>query len=90
MSMWINEKSEFGGIRSSLSLTEMEKNVLEAVNKRLLVSVPELLRALEKEELDGAELILNRLQEEGFLSIIEPLGKVSYVITQKGMRALKR
>ena len=86
---WVNEGRDFVSAHTSSSLTEMEKRVLDAVNKRLLVSVPELLRALEKEELDGAESVLRRLQEEGFLNIIEPLGKTSYVITQKGMRALK-
>ena len=90
MSMWINQKSDFGSINGHLSLTEMEKSVLEVVNRQLLVSVPELLKAMEKEELDGAAVVLRRLQEEGFLNIIEPLGKTSYVITQKGMRAMRR
>ncbi len=88
--MWINQKSEFGGLKTPLGLTEMEKRVLGVVNRNLLVSVQELIKALEREELDGEETVLKRLQEEGFLNIIEPLGKVSYVITKKGMRALRR
>lgn len=80
---------EFVGSHISSRLTEMEKRILEIVNRQLLVSVEELLKAMEREELDGAEAVLNRLREEGFLNIVEPLGKTSYVITQKGMRALK-
>lgn len=90
MAEWINQKSEFVGPHISLRrLTENEKKTLEVVNRNLLVSVQELLHALEKEELDSAEFILKRLQDEGFLNMVEPLGKTSYVITQKGMRAMK-
>ncbi len=89
MKRWVNQGREFVCSHIPTRLTEMDKKILEIVNRQLLVSIPELLKAMEKEELDGAESVLNRLQEEGFLNIIEPLGKTSYVITQKGMRALK-
>lgn len=89
MERWVNQGREFVGSHIPVRLTEMDKKILEIVNRQLLVSIPELLKAMEKEELDGAESVLNRLQEEGFLNIIEPLGKTSYVITQKGMRALR-
>lgn len=71
------------------SLTEMERKVLGMLNRKLLVSVEELTKAMKSGEFDGAESALNRLQDEGFINIVEPLGKSSYVITQKGMRALK-
>lgn len=80
---------EFVGSHISSRLTEMEKRILGIVNKNLLVSVGELLKAMEREELDGAEPVLRKLQEEGFLNMVEPLGRTSYVITQKGMRALR-
>lgn len=90
MSTWINQDNrDYVSAHSTVNLTEMEKRILEAVNKQLLVSVQELVEALEKEELDGTEPIMKKLQEEGFLNIVEPLGKTSYVITQKGMRALR-
>ena len=90
MADWFtNQERAFVGSHTSSKLTGTERQILEVVNRQLLVSVEELLKAMEREELDGARPLLRKLQEEGFLNVVEPLGKTSYVITQKGMRALR-
>lgn len=69
-------------------LTETDKKVLEILNNKLLTTKTELAMALNKEDFDGTEVNIQRLRELGYVEKVESLGIV-FVITQKGIRALK-
>ncbi len=54
---------------------------------KLLATKGELLSALGRS--DGIDIVMQRLRDMGYVDKVEPLG-ICYVITQAGMRALKR
>lgn len=65
----------------------IEKEVLEEIAKRLLMSKEELLKIFEnKVDLSALEEILKSLIEKGYIANISPLGS-SYVVTVKGIKA---
>ena len=69
-------------------LTDMDRKVLEILNKKLLTTKTELAMALNKEDFDGTEINIQRLKEMGYVEKVESLGIV-FVITQRGIRALR-
>jgi hypothetical protein len=69
-------------------MSDVERRILELASRNLLVTKGEIARALNRDEYDGTEVCVGRLQELGFLEKIESLG-TAFVITQKGIRAFK-
>jgi hypothetical protein len=69
-------------------LTEFDKNVLESMSKKLLVKKSEIATSLKLDSSDGVDVSIGKLKELGYIDKVEAL-VMSYVITQKGLRALK-
>jgi ribosomal protein S25 len=68
----------------------LEKEVLEEIAKRLVMSKEEIFRLVEnRAELSVLESVLKTLEEKGFLAKVSPLGSCSYVVTTKGIKAIK-
>ena len=71
------------------TLSETDKKVLRIMSDRLLVTKGELLGALKKEIKDGAsDTSIQRLRDMGYVKAVESMGNC-YVVTQRGMRAMK-
>lgn len=65
----------------------IEKEILEEIAKRLVMSKEELFKFVEgKLDLVALENILKSLEEKGYLAKISPLGSSSYVVTKKGIK----
>ena len=69
-------------------ISENEKRILELASKNLLITKEEITRTLNRNDWNGTDTSVGRLQEMGFLDKVESLG-TSFVITQKGIRAAK-
>lgn len=69
-------------------LTEQEKRILEIVSKQLLITKGEIMSLLNKEKVNGTDLMLQRLRDAGYIDKIESLG-TCFVVTQKGIRAVQ-
>ncbi|MFH1978520.1 MAG: hypothetical protein ABIJ92_04295 [Candidatus Aenigmatarchaeota archaeon] len=70
-------------------LTAAEKEILEIMSKRLLVTTRELNKFLSSDKYNGGtDFSLQRLVDQGYLERVESLG-TTVVVTQKGLRALK-
>ena len=63
-----------------------EKQVLEIIGKRQLMSKSELRRALEQNNIPFDSI--ETLKGQGFLNLVQLGGEGCLAITQKGMRAL--
>lgn len=68
--------------------TEKEKAVLEKFSDQLLMTEGEIESFLQKNDMDGSTFSLKNLISEGYVKKVESLG-LCYIITKKGMRALK-
>ncbi|MBU0953358.1 MAG: hypothetical protein KKA90_02985 [Nanoarchaeota archaeon] len=69
-------------------MTETDKKILELMGKNLLMTKLELMNALKTK--DGSnDVSLQRLREFGYVEAVESMGNC-YVVTQQGMRALKK
>ena len=69
-------------------MSDVESKILELASKNLLITKEEIARKLNRDEFNGTDTSIGRLQEMGFLDKVESLG-TSFVITQKGIRAAK-
>jgi hypothetical protein len=69
-------------------LTEQEKRVLEIVSKQLLITKGEIMSLLNKEKVNGTDIMLQRLRDGGYIDKVESLG-TCFVITQRGIRAVQ-
>jgi hypothetical protein len=69
-------------------ISEQERRVLEVVSKQLLITEGEIMSLLNKEKVNGTDVTLQRLRDSGFIDKVESLG-TCFVITQKGIRAMK-
>ncbi len=69
-------------------LTEADRMVLNVLRGKLLVTKGELVTALSNQNYSGMDLNIRRLVDMGYVEKVESLG-TCFVITQKGMRALK-
>ncbi len=58
------------------------------MSKQMLLTKSELAVQLQKENYDGAEVVLQRLRELGYIDKIESMGNC-IVITQKGLKAMR-
>ena len=67
-------------------LSETERKILDVMSKQLLITKAELTRHVGR--YDGVDVHIQRLSDMGLVEKIESLG-VAFVITQKGIRALK-
>jgi len=68
----------------------IEKEILEEMAKRLVMSKEELFKLVEgKLDVAGLNNLLKSLIEKGYLANISPLGSSSYIITTKGIKAAK-
>ena len=70
----------------------IEKQVLEEMNKRLVVKKEELMEFLNgKVDNPGAVLaaVVRSLSEKGFITSVSPVGESCYAVTQKGMREIR-
>ena len=67
-------------------MSDVETKILELASKNLLITKEEIARRLNRDDYNGTETSIGRLQEMGFLDKVESLG-TSFVITQKGIRA---
>jgi ribosomal protein S25 len=66
----------------------IEKEILEEIAKRLVVSKEELFKMVEgKVDLATLENALRSLEEKGYLAKVSPLGSSSFVVTTKGIKA---
>jgi len=70
-------------------LRERDRQVLEIINRQLLIRKEELKRQLRNEGFDDGISIANRLMEMGYLKFVEAVGTPCYTITQSGMKVLK-
>jgi len=70
-------------------LREKDKQVLEIINRQLLIRKEELKRQLRTEGFDDGISIANRLMEMGYVKFVEAVGTPCYTITQSGMKVLK-
>jgi arginine repressor len=70
-------------------LRERDRQVLEIINRQLLIRKEELKRQLRSEGFDDGISIANRLMELGYVKFIEAVGTPCYTITQSGMKILK-
>lgn len=68
-------------------LTEFDRKVLESMSKKLLVKKSEIAASLNLGTSDGIDVTIGRLKDLGYVDKVEAL-VMSYVITQKGLRAL--
>ncbi|MEM5879582.1 MAG: hypothetical protein QXU74_03770 [Candidatus Aenigmatarchaeota archaeon] len=67
----------------------IEKEILEEIAKRLVMSKEEFFKLVEgRVDLNALENILKSLEEKGYLTKISPLGSSSYVVTTKGIKAV--
>jgi hypothetical protein len=69
-------------------LSEQEKKVLEVVSRQLLITKGEIMSFLNKEKVNGTDVMLQRLRDSGYIDKVESLG-TCFVITQKGIRAMQ-
>lgn len=69
-------------------MSDAERRILELASKNLLITKEEITRFLNKSDYNGTDVSVSRLQELGYLDKVESLG-TSFVITQKGIRAMK-
>jgi predicted transcriptional regulator len=68
----------------------IEKEILEEIAKRLVMSKEELFRMVEgKADLATLENVLKSLEEKGYLAKVSPLGSSSFVVTTKGIKAVE-
>ena len=76
--------------QTSGTLSETDKKVLRVMSDRLLVTKGELATALKKElkDVSSSDVSIQRLKDMGYVDAVESMGNC-YVVTQKGMRALK-
>ncbi|MBI4176285.1 MAG: hypothetical protein HY518_03705 [Candidatus Aenigmarchaeota archaeon] len=69
-------------------LNDADRRVLEILNTKLLVTKDEVARQLRQDNANGTDLNFQKLKEMGLIEKVESLG-TCWVITQKGMRALR-
>ena len=67
-------------------MSDVETKILELASKNLLITKEEIARKLNRDNYNGTDTSIGRLQEMGLLDKVESLG-TSFVITQKGIRA---
>lgn len=71
----------------------IEKEVLQELASRLLMKKDELVEFL-KDKVDKpsvvVEIVTKRLQSQGFITYVTPIGQSCVAITQKGIRAIER
>jgi hypothetical protein len=66
----------------------IEKEILEEIAKRLVMSKEELFKMIEgRADLVALENALKSLEEKGYLAKVSPLGSSSFVVTTKGIKA---
>ena len=69
-------------------LSNEEKRVLEVISKQLLITKSEIISLLNKEKMNGTDVMLQRLRDSGYIDKVESLG-TCFVVTQKGIRAME-
>lgn len=69
-------------------MSDVENKILDLASKTHLITKEEIARKLNRDDYNGTETSIGRLQEMGFIAKVESLG-TSFVITQKGIRAAK-
>ncbi len=69
-------------------LSDQEKRILEVISKQLLITKGEIMSFLNKEKVNGTDVLLQRLRDSGYIDKVESLG-TCFVVTQKGIRAMK-
>lgn len=68
----------------------MEREILEELAKRLVMSKEELFKMIEgRADLAALEDVLKSLEEKGYLAKVSPLGSSSFVVTTKGIKAIQ-
>ena len=67
-------------------MSDNERTILDLASKNLLITKEEIARSLNRNDYNGTDTSISRLQELGYLDKVESLG-TSFVITQKGIRA---
>lgn len=69
----------------------IERQVLEEINKRLVVKREELIKFLDGKVVDPKTTlatIIRSLSEKGLVTPVSPVGESCYAVTQKGMREI--
>ena len=69
-------------------LTDLDRRVLQAMSKELLLRKSEIASLANLTDSDGVDVTIGRLTELGYVDKVESLG-LCYVITQKGLRLIK-
>jgi predicted transcriptional regulator len=70
-------------------INQTEKAILRIVSKNELIKERELLLGLKKAGLQEIEKNIKRLTEDGYIRAIQSFG-TRYLLTQRGMKALKK
>ncbi len=69
-------------------LTNAERKLLGIINEKKLVRRSELKKFIEK--FDGISFsVVNSLIERGLVSNLSPLGESSFIMTERGIKALR-
>ena len=74
------------------SQTEIEKEILTEIARRLVVQKEELVQFMEGKVADPVAVVsaaTKKLISEQLITNVDPVGLSSYAITQKGMRVVK-
>ena len=77
-----------------INITSTEKKLLEKILQENVITKSELNYFLKQSiSTENSDAILNsttkKLMQKGFISLINPVGSICYVITQKGTRFLR-
>jgi len=70
-------------------LSEIEIQVLSIIGSRLLMRKDELKSALVEQGFSDGVSVAGRLNQLGYVKIVEAVGSPCYAITQEGIRTLK-
>jgi arginine repressor len=70
-------------------LGDKEKQILGILNANALMRKEELVRAMKTEGVEDGIPRVQKLQELGYVSLINTIGSYCYALTRDGMRVLK-
>jgi len=68
---------------------ESEQQVLEIFGRHLLIRKDELRRIFNENGLNDGVAAVSKLNDLGYLKMVDSVGSICYTITQNGMRALR-
>jgi arginine repressor len=68
---------------------EREQQVLEIFGRHLLIRKDELRRIFNENGLNDGVAAVSKLNDLGYVKMVDSVGSICYTITQNGMRALR-